>query len=160
MLSKQALFGSVVGRCKSHTDSSGLLRYYASLMADVHVLAFYGEIDIAQKQSVEQELAQIERFGATATTILDLRDVRYVDTTFLNALCQLQQRLDDNQPRATLCIVVPRGNTASRLFAITELDRVFQLFEDISSARRYALELQRMILVREPDSQSHLTIKP
>ena len=127
-------------------------------MTNVHVLALHGEIDISQKQSVEQELAQIEGFGPSATTILDLNDVGYVDSTFLNALCQLKRRLDNHEPTANLCIVAPRDTAVSRLFAITELDRVFSLFEDISSARRYAL--QRLTFARKANAQARISKSP
>lgn len=113
-------------------------------MANVHVLAFHGELDISQKQWIEQELGQVESFGSNATTILDLSDVRYLDTTFLNALCRIQAQLAGDPPRNSFCVIAARGTPASRLFSITRLDRVFRLFDDMPSARRYAFDFDRL----------------
>lgn len=106
-------------------------------MPNVHVVAIHGEIDISQKQWIEGELSQIDGFGPSATTIVDLSDVRYLDTTFLNALCGVERRLAGDRPNSGLCVVMPTSNPVSRLFGITKLDAVFRLFEDMPSARRY-----------------------
>ncbi len=105
-------------------------------MDNLHVLGLHGEIDISQKQWIERELDQIERFGPEAFTILDLTAVRYLDTTFLNALIRVKNRLAEYKPRIRICIVAPRISIVWRLSEITKLDAVFQLFEDVASARR------------------------
>lgn len=107
-------------------------------MANVHVLAIHGEIDISRKQWIEQELAQIEHFGPNATTILDLTDVRYLDTTFLNALDQIRTRLNARQAGSSVCIAAPSNRFVARLFEFTKTKRVFHVFDDLPAARRYA----------------------
>jgi anti-anti-sigma factor len=107
-------------------------------VVDVQVLALHGEIDISQKQWVEQEIAQIERFGPNTITILDLNGVGYFDTTLLNALVQVQKRMDAARSKSRICIVVPPGRNLGRMFTITKLDHKFRLFDGVAAARTYA----------------------
>ena len=48
--------------------------------------AFHGELDASNRASIENTLDEIKRFAPGTTAILDLSDVQYLDTTFLNAL--------------------------------------------------------------------------
>ena len=107
-------------------------------MPNVHVLALSGEIDLSRKQWIESELGQIERFGPQSTTIVDLNGVRYLDTTFFNALTRVHTRLRSAQPDSRICIVLRSDSLATRLFRITGLDQAFRLFDDVASARMYA----------------------
>ncbi|HEY8313646.1 MAG TPA: STAS domain-containing protein [Candidatus Baltobacteraceae bacterium] len=75
-------------------------------------------------------------------TIVDLNEVRYLDTTFLNALTQTYRRLATGH-NGSLCVVASAGTIVSRLFAITKIDQRISVFEDIASARRYAKTLPR-----------------
>ncbi len=105
------------------------------------MLPVHGEIDISRKQWIEAELGQIEGFGSQTVTILDLTGVHYLDTTFLNALLNVQKNLASAQTESSVCIVAPAGNPAPRLFKITMLDKVFQMFDDVLSAQQYAASL-------------------
>jgi len=107
-------------------------------VANVHVLSFHGEIDISRKRWLEKELGQIERFGPNAVTILDLTNVRYLDTTFLNALIRIAAHVSKQQQQSSVCVVAPHGRLSSRLFEVADLDSRFRMFDDVSSARRYA----------------------
>ena len=105
-------------------------------MDNLHVLGLHGEIDVSQKVRIERELDQIERFGPDAVTILDLADVRYLDTTFLNAILRVRARLAKTQPRHCIFLSAPRTSMVWRLLEIAKLDGAFLLFDDLASARR------------------------
>lgn len=102
-------------------------------MVNIRVLEQHGEIGIERKPWIERKLRQIELFGLDSTTILDLSDVNYADSTLVNALIDAHmQTLHESH----VCIVAPK--CISRLFQITALDRFFPTFDNISSARIYA----------------------
>src|ERR1700694_5196264 len=102
-------------------------------MVNIRVLELHGEIGIERKPWIERKLRQIELFGLDSTTILDLTDVSYADSTLVNALIDAHmQALHESH----VCIVASK--CISRLFQITALDRLFSTFDDISSARMYA----------------------
>jgi anti-anti-sigma regulatory factor len=103
-------------------------------MVNLHVLPLSRDIDISQRQWIEHELAQIERFGPKALTILDLSAVRYLDTTFLNALLRVWNRVAKAEPQSCISIVTRSGGFISRLFEIAELDGIFHLYGDVPSA--------------------------
>ena len=69
-------------------------------MSQTRLLSFYGEIDMARRQWIEEELEQIRWFPVMTTTILDLTYVRYLDTTFLTALARVSGYLASQLPRA------------------------------------------------------------
>ena len=93
----------------------------------IRVQAFHGELDASNRESIENTLDEIERFAPGTIAILDLSDVQYLDTTFLNALLR-----GGRHPR----IVAPPQSMPSRIFAITKLDSQFDIFEDLASASR------------------------
>ncbi|HVS46615.1 MAG TPA: STAS domain-containing protein [Verrucomicrobiae bacterium] len=102
-------------------------------MINVHVLSFHGELDIARKSHIEQELDRINLCGPEPVAILDLTDVPYLDSTFLNALARAEHHKVSG---ARICIVA--NKRIGRMFEITAFDRVFSVFNDVFSARRFA----------------------
>jgi anti-sigma B factor antagonist len=104
-------------------------------VVDIHVLELHGEIDISRQHEIEKKLGQIELFGRGSVTILDLTDVRYADTTLLNALVKTQKDVA-SLPGGGIFIVAPKH--IARIFEITALDQVFPMFDDALSARRHA----------------------
>ena len=96
----------------------------------------HGELDISKKHAIEKELGRIERLMAAGVVILDLSDVGYLDTTFLNALLRTELRVPQTA-EARLRIVAPSTSFVSRVFAVTKLDARFKLFDDVSAAERY-----------------------
>ena len=83
-----------------------------------HCITLSGEYDIARKQ----ELAAI--FGATngESVTIDMSDVTYVDSTFLNELASMRLRRQERP--VTLVGVQPN---VSRILQIAKLDRFFLL---------------------------------
>jgi anti-anti-sigma factor len=110
-------------------------------MENLHVLTLHGEIEVSKKVRIERELDQIEHFGPGAFVIIDLTDVRYADTTFINALLRVRNRLATTQPRTSIALAAPRTSMICRLFEITKLNRVFPFFDDVAAARRSTMIL-------------------
>jgi len=107
-------------------------------MANLHVLRLDGEIDVAQKRRIESELAEIEGFGSDAVVILDLTDVSYVDTTFINALLKVRNHSAHAHREGSIRLVAPHSNSVWQLLEITKLDTVFPLFDNMTAARPVA----------------------
>ncbi len=84
-----------------------------------HVVSFSGELDIWQEGDVEAKLAG---FDGTRPVIVDLSEVRYLDSAFLSALVRLRRRLPDS--RITLVVVTP---SVRRIFELTEMHRLFDI---------------------------------
>lgn len=105
-------------------------------MDNLRVIEFHGDIDIVAKDWIDRELGRLEVAGDEAFTIVDLTRVRYLDTTFLNALMLVRNRMAKNAPDTRIYLVAPRGGSVRRLFEMAKLDVVFPLFHDVPSARR------------------------
>ena len=106
-------------------------------MAAAYEFAFHGEYDISQKALIGHEFEQLRETGPHATTILDLTDVGYIDTTFLNAMIFTQKLAAHEQADDRLCVAA--GRNISRVFTITALDRMFPVFASMALAREYAV---------------------
>ena len=100
------------------------------------MLELHGEIDISRQHEIEKKLGQIELLSQEAVTIVDLTDVRYADTTLLNALMKTHKNVARDLPGGGIFIVAPKH--IARIFEITTLNAVFPMFEDVFSARRQA----------------------
>jgi len=106
-------------------------------MAAAFEFAFHGEYDISQKAQIGREFEQLRETGPHATTILDLTDVGYIDTTFLNAMLCVQKRAAREQAGARLFVAA--GRNISRVFTITALNGIFPVFANMALAREYAV---------------------
>ncbi len=103
-------------------------------------LAFHGDFDISQKAEIERGFEPMRRTGSPRVTILDLTDVSYLDTTFLNAMVGIAQWAVDNHTDSRLCVAA--GRNLSRIFHITALDKMFPVFATMALAREYAVLLR------------------
>jgi anti-anti-sigma factor len=108
-------------------------------MAAAREFAFHGDFDISQKAEIALEFEPMRTAGLT-TTILDLTDVSYLDTTFLNAMVALQKWTVNDNTDSSVCVAA--GRNVSRIFHITALDRMFPVFATMALAREYAVLLR------------------
>jgi|GEM_PF-5311873 len=107
-------------------------------MAAAYEFAFHGEYDISQKAQIGREFEQLRETGPHESTILDMTDVGYIDTTFLNAMISEKNRRAVNEhPDDRVCVAA--GRNISRVFSITALDRMFPVFASMALAREYAV---------------------
>lgn len=78
-----------------------------------------GEYDLARKQEVAGLFAAV---NGKASITVDMRDVTYVDSTFLNELVAMRLRLQER----SVTLVGVRPNVV-RVLQLTKLDRFFIL---------------------------------
>ena len=92
-------------------------------------IALQGELDISSAERVEQELRRVEE-GSPTTMLLDLRPLRFIDSTGL----RLVLGADLRARRAGRRLVIVRGpDTVHRVFRIALLDRRLEFVDDPSS---------------------------
>ena len=84
-----------------------------------HVVSFNGELDIWKESEVE---AQLSVFDGGSPILIDLSEVRYLDSAFLSALVRLRRRL----PECPITLVV-EAPSVHRIFELTEMNRLFQI---------------------------------
>lgn len=86
-------------------------------MPEYQHIELEGEYDLARKEELASHLGSLLE---SAPVTIDMRNVTYVDSTFLGELASLRVRLE-NQP-VTLLGAQPN---VKRVLAITKLDRFF-----------------------------------
>jgi anti-anti-sigma factor len=84
-----------------------------------HVVSFNGERDIWKEAEVEARLSVLD---GGAPVVIDLSEVRYLDSAFLSALVRLRRRL----PHATITLFV-EAPSVRRIFELTEMHRLFRI---------------------------------
>jgi anti-anti-sigma regulatory factor len=104
-------------------------------MDNLQVLELHGDIDVSRKFWIEGELDTLENLGPQTRAIIDLTQVPYLDTTFLNALMRVNARLAKDRPGVHISLVASRENIIWRLFDILKLNAAFDLFDNMASAR-------------------------
>lgn len=89
-------------------------------------LTLDGELDISSASRVEREIALIED-GAPAVLVLDLRRLRFMDSTGLRIVVSANARAEAAQRR----LVVVRGpESVQRIFRITRLEERLEMIDD------------------------------
>jgi anti-anti-sigma factor len=92
-------------------------------------LALNGELDIAGAARVEQELERIER-ESTATIVLDLRELAFMDSTGLRVIIAADGRARAQERR----LVIVRGSaTVQRIIEMTRLDERLEIVDDLAA---------------------------
>lgn len=86
------------------------------------VLAVRGELDLASSPLLERELVALDQAGAERL-VVDLSDVRFMDSTGLHALLAARRRALDSGRALT---IKPGPDAVQRIF---ELTRTATLFE-------------------------------
>jgi anti-sigma B factor antagonist len=100
-------------------------------IGEAHLVVLHGEIDAFTAPTLRDDLHRLaEEMGAT-NVVVDLAAVTFLDSSALGAFVGLFRRLRERD--GSLRIVEP-GTTASRIFALTGLDAVFDLYPDREAA--------------------------
>ncbi len=94
----------------------------------VAVLAFRGEIDLANSTRFAESLATVP---SEPTVIVSLQEVDYIDSSGLTALTREDQRRQRSGSR--LLIVLP-GGQAARVFELSGLDKVLACYGGMTAA--------------------------
>ena len=95
-------------------------------MPGAHVVSFSGELDIWKQDEVEALLSPLD---GSVPAVVDLSNVRYLDSAFLSALIRLRRRLPDVS--ITLVIATP---SVRRVLELTEMHRLFEI-DDRATAK-------------------------
>jgi anti-anti-sigma factor len=101
------------------------------------ILEFAGEFDVAQADRLSDALAVA---AGADDVILDFCNVSYMDSTMLTALIAFR-RLRSRRGHHGRVTIEGAGEMARRLFAITHLDKFFDLREPSASRSRQATRI-------------------
>ena len=88
-------------------------------MQPAHVVSFNGELDIWKERDVEARFSSVD---GSAPIVVDLSDVRYLDSAFLSALVRLRRRL----PSCSITLVVGTPSVR-RILELTDMHRLFTI---------------------------------
>jgi anti-sigma B factor antagonist len=89
-------------------------------------LVLEGELDLSTTQQLEEELRRVEA-DRPASLVLDLRGLRFLDSTGLRLVIAADARARQDQRDL---ILVKGPETVHRVFTITRLDERLQLVDD------------------------------
>lgn len=91
-----------------------------------------GDIDFVERSALRQMLSQLE--GADVA-IIDMSSVPYADSTFLNEIVALHQRMArHDRPFSIRLIGV--SNQLRRVFEVAQIDRLVEFWDDEGGAKR------------------------
>lgn len=98
----------------------GGLRLHSEREQNCHLVALEGELDLACVDLLEEEMARV--FAADAPAIvLDLSELRFIDSAGIRLLLQLQTRSSGNGSRLRM---LRAGPQVQRLLELTGADRM------------------------------------
>jgi anti-sigma B factor antagonist len=107
------------------------------------------DIDAASAPRTERLLADALGAGSSSL-VVDLSDVRYLDSAGIDMLLRLSQRLE--QRRAKLLLVIPAGSQLNRLMEIVGMPGTVPIHLTVSGALQAARAApQRRAPSPEPD---------
>lgn len=90
-----------------------------------------GELDLACAGDVEQRLLEIERDPAVRRLVIDLREVRYLDSTGLSLLINADRRARGAGRQVT---VVSGQGAPRRILVTSSLQGLIDIVEDLPPA--------------------------
>ena len=100
-------------------------------VGDANVVTLRGEIDAFTAPSLRDDLRQLVEERGARLVVVDLEAVTFLDSSALGALVGVFRRLRERDGQ--LRIVEPRA-AASRIFELTGLDAVLDLYADREAA--------------------------
>jgi len=92
-------------------------------------LVLTGELDIASAGRLERELEQVEQ-TVPAVLVLDLRELRFMDSTGLRIVLSADARAREQSRRL---VVVQGPEPVQRLFHMTRLDERLEIVDDLAA---------------------------
>jgi anti-sigma B factor antagonist len=96
-----------------------------------YVVTLSGEIDAYTAPSLRDDLHQLVEHEGALVVVIDLGAVTFMDSSALGAVVGVLRRLRERD--GELRIVQPR-TAASRIFELTGLDAVLDLYEELPDA--------------------------
>jgi anti-sigma B factor antagonist len=114
------------------TRSPGPLRADVRSVADTGIVELHGDLDTVVHEELQELLARVR--AVHRHLILDLGDVRVIDSVCLGLLVRTQQRTA--QSAGTLCLVTP-SRAVVALLRTTHLYPMFPIFGEEREALRW-----------------------
>lgn len=99
------------------------------VISDVVILKFIGEITSNIDDNVKKILK--EEFQDMYNIILDLTELKYLNSTGLGSIAAILRYARKNDGDIKICGL---QSSVKKLFEITRLDKIFEVYEDITSA--------------------------
>ncbi len=96
----------------------------------IHVFSVAGEVDYSAKEAFETALKSAVD-GAHSPLVIDLSEVRYMDSTGLNSLARAKSRMSARGDE--LYIVLPQKHL-QKVFAILGFDKLFNVHRTLDEA--------------------------
>ena len=96
---------------------------------DVVRIALSGELDVSTAPTVEERLLALEKGESLEGVVLDLRDVRFIDSTGLSLLINAHSRA---QKAGRSVTIVPGSGPSRRILETTGLRSRLDIAEDSS----------------------------
>ena len=88
-------------------------------------------LDVARVEQIQRELYAIVEVRGAGNIVLDFSDVQFFSSRSIGVLLQLRKKADSVGAHLTLSSVRPE---LRRVFHVTRLDELFQLFDDTAAA--------------------------
>jgi len=95
------------------------------------VLAITGEIDLYSVKQLKEHVSQVIEQEREARIIMDLNNVKYIDSTGLGILIGIKRRCAE---KAGELVLVFESDRISNLFNITGLHNVFAIYKTVDEA--------------------------
>jgi len=92
------------------------------LESNVTVIAVSGELDLASADQLDRAIRDAER-STTGWIVIDLEDLRFMDSTGLGVLLQARRRARENSDR--LRFIRSRHEQVTRLLSLTDTTELF-----------------------------------
>jgi stage II sporulation protein AA (anti-sigma F factor antagonist) len=108
----------------THDESDLQVEYFDS----VPVVHLAGEIDVVQARRLRDRLLTIVR-NRDAGLVVDLSEVRYIDSSGVNVMFELAERLAEGQ--IEFGVVVPEGGLVERVLEIVDMGSVASLHRSV-----------------------------
>ena len=89
---------------------------------DATIIAVSGELDLAAADQLDTAIRDAEK-AATGSTVIDLEDLSFMDSTVLTVLLQARSRARDKGNR--LRFVLSRHDQVKRILSVTGATRMF-----------------------------------
>jgi anti-sigma B factor antagonist len=97
---------------------------------DAYLISLAGELDLYTRPELERRVLEALGRGAV-DVVLDLTDVSFIDSTTIGILIRTRKRLTPLRGRVLL---ICSDRNILRLFEITALDRMFEIYETRDAA--------------------------
>jgi anti-sigma B factor antagonist len=98
---------------------------------DAVCVALSGELDLSSALTLEEELRRVEEEKQPRVLVLDLRTLKFLDSTGLRLILAAHARALKRGGRLT---IVQGSDAVRRIFRLTGVMERLNVFEDLSSA--------------------------